>query len=239
LANKIKAAPDSARRTPRRIPAKEPERKPKRPGRNYHIKTPTAIVDNPVKAKHWSPMMSGKGKVGPRGTIAVRRWGDGSGAVRVSKRTVDLMEHPEQIADWTDEELARGAPKHVKRPPNMIPAPVFAELVKRVLGKARHRMAAELMVAVEQHIAIITDVRTEDRDKLRAIEMLYDRVLGKQTDTVILAAAGADEPWRKMMDVAIVSTMEQAKELPPGDGSGEVVEGEIVEAEWESEDDDG
>lgn len=174
-----------------------------------------------------------------RKTIPVKRSRTGDRFAKLSPGAVDLLENPDQLDSWDDEELMWGTRRHPRtgklptRLPNFIPAKVHQELTKRVMSRARHRFAAELEYAIKAHCSIIRDVTLPAIVRLRAIDMLYDRVFGKAAQPILLSTDADDLPWKKMMSSAIVATEEQAEEvralaaLP----EGEVLEGEILEEE--------
>ena len=160
------------------------------------------------------------------GQSVVREWKDGSGEVRVGRTVVRLLkgtsEYP--VEDWTDEELLRGAPMNVNHLPHVIPMVVYMELTRRVMSKVQHRFAAELEVAVNEHIKMIKSEFTPESTKARLIEMLYERVMGKVPEHVELHAGGM-APWQKAIADSIVSMDPSAI----GSGDEEVVEGEVVD----------
>lgn len=150
--------------------------------------------------------------------------------VRVGRTTVQIMKGGEDLSTWTDEELMRGARMKTSRIPNVIPMAIYVELINRVTSQVRHRFAAELTVAVEQHMRLIKRRDTPPAVKLKAIELLYDRVMGKTPDHVVLH--DADAPWRKLVASAIVGEASQVEEaMAELQSSGVVSEGEIVEGE--------
>lgn len=168
----------------------------------------------------------------------VEKWADGSGRVRVGKRTIDLLlGNADDVSEWDDEELVRGCRRYKRKDgkmvfpgtPHVIPLRVYQELVKRMMMRAQHRFAAELEVAVNEHIKIITARRVPHSVKLQAISMLYDRVMGKPTEHI--AVSTEDEPWRKMIAAAIVPTGKDAEDFKDDD----IIDGEVVEDEGEEE----
>lgn len=163
------------------------------------------------------------------GASRVRVWKNGTGEIHVGKGVVETMLNPQDVADWTDEELMQGARRTINghrpsRIPHVIPTVVYMELVKRMVAKTQHRFAAELEVAVSEHIKIIKNKNTKDSTRLRAIEVIYDRVMGKAPEHVVHHTD--DAPWLKMISSAVVGNMDQAREL-----EGEIIDGEVVEDE--------
>jgi hypothetical protein len=181
--------------------------------------TGTIAYRRPTKGKSKRPPQSGV-----PGKSVVNRWKDGSGEVRVGKNTVDLMLGVEDVSNWSDEELMWGArrDKQGRRParmPHVIPLAVYQELVKRMKTKVMHRFAAELTRAVEKHMEVIKAIEPSDGltpTELKAIEMLYDRVLGKAPEHITIDMG---EKWQSLVAGSIVAT------------DDDIVEGEIVEEE--------
>jgi len=156
------------------------------------------------------------------GKAVIHEWKDGSGEVRIGRTVVRMFKGEEDVSTWTDEELMRGAPMSVMRIPNVIPMMVYTELVKRITSKVQHRFAAELQMAVNEHMKLINGRKVPPAVKLQAIKELYERVLGKPEEHLVVH--DGDAPWRQMVASAIVGDMGQAKAI-----EGEIVEGEVVE----------
>lgn len=118
----------------------------------------------------------------------------------------------EDLSTWTTDELLDGFPasRHKGRPPSLVPIEVFRELVRRVMDEARFRFVAELQYAMDVHFDIIKDEEAPYAVRLEAIKVVYDRVLGKQPDTLIDKSGGEPAPWQKMMADAIVNKVEDA-----------------------------
>jgi hypothetical protein len=121
----------------------------------------------------------------------------------------------EDLSTWTDEELRRGARLGVERP-HLIPRDIYLEFVARVQSSVRQRMARELKMAVKVHVKIIKSW-DDDPDSvpaavvLKAIDMLYDRVLGKTPDTVAVYGGGP-APWEKLVGTAIIPSQDLLEE---------------------------
>lgn len=60
--------------------------------------------------------------------------------------------------------------------------------------------------------SIINDPDASPSDRIRAAELIFDRVLGKPKESVDLNLSG-DAPWQRMIAAAIVGTEEQAREV--------------------------
>jgi len=76
-----------------------------------------------------------------------------------------------------------------------------------IAQKLQTKMTQELERAVDELIGIIKNKHTEDRDKIAAIKLLMERVMGKVPDTVDLRIA--DKPkWAEALTGGIVSVEE-------------------------------
>lgn len=131
------------------------------------------------------------------------------GMVHVGRVATAMMNGEIDVEELTDEELFRGAPAGMAAP-KVIPMVMYRELVNRVMSQARHTMAAELMVAVEKHMEIIKVIDPSDPSaaQMKALEMLYDRVLGKPEERVQITA---DSLFMQTLRTAVVGTDDQAK----------------------------
>jgi hypothetical protein len=131
------------------------------------------------------------------------------GMVHVGRVATAMMNGDIKVEELTDEELFRGAPAGMTAP-KVIPMVMYRELVNRVMSQARHTMAAELMVAVEKHMEVIKamDTAHPTNPQMKALDMLYDRVLGKPEERVQITA---DSLFLQTIKNAVVGTDEQAK----------------------------
>jgi len=188
------------------------------------------------KGHHFTPRPPKKTRVkiknvdGKKIARTVYDYGDGKqGLVRVGPEEIKIITGKMDFSTWSDEELIRGA-KGKKRRPSIIPAEVHQELARRIVNRIQHQFFAELAYAVKEHFKMIKDTTglVPPQVKLRAIEMLYDRVLGKPKENVTLELGGEMAAWQKLVAEAIVPSIEQIKELQ---GRDDVVDGEIVEDE--------
>lgn len=134
--------------------------------------------------------------------------GDERALVRLGKMNTKILTGQEDLSVWSDEELKRGQRKDkngrwqgVK--PKVIPKAIHDELVKRTLAKANQKLVENTEAAVEALVDIVKGADVEDKDRLRAIAMIMDRVLGKPADKVEFT--GETPPWQLAIGTAIVS----------------------------------
>lgn len=125
-----------------------------------------------------------KAKAGPPAKGRPDRNGRKQRDIRVAGRSLEALEHPELIAEWDDEELARGyrrAPDGTfrGRPPNIIPRECHIELQRRYRDKAASFFAehAEEMAEVLWKIAM--NPEQDGRARVAAANSMLDRAIGK------------------------------------------------------------
>ena len=123
----------------------------------------------------------------PRLKRPVHRHQSGRGIVRVSSNTADVIDDPEAVADWDDEELRRGRRrdkngKFTGRDPVVIPTAVYREMVRRATRGAEKKMAENLEMAIDTLVAIAGShsEATEDKDRIKAAEIIINRVMGRE-----------------------------------------------------------
>lgn len=184
--------------------------------------------------------------------VVLREWKDGSGKIRIGRALVDQLKGKEDVSLWTDEELMQGCKnsmlngkttKRIGVPPAVIPSPVYIELISRIQSRVRFTFAAEVEYAVETHMQLIKMWRTDMEEfgessipaavLLKAIEMLYDRVIGKPEEHMIHHQG---EPWTDLVANAIVGSEDQLKDAELR--AQKELESGIIDVEPINDDDD-
>jgi hypothetical protein len=84
----------------------------------------------------------------------------------------------------------------------VVPKEVHDEMVRRNFAKAEKLLNSSLIPACEALNQIIQSDMTEDKDKLRAVGMILDRVVGKNPEKVELSNGGT--PWELAIVAAVV-----------------------------------
>jgi hypothetical protein len=165
----------------------------------------------------------------------MKRLKDGRGIVAVSPTTAGILAGELDLTEWDDDELLRGQRRNVKgkwtgRPPQVLPAALVRELTHRRFTRAHALLADSLVDAAQMLRAIVSDKKAPNGDRLRAAEIIFDRILGKPKESVSLdlRSGGEPPPWQRVAAVAIVGTIADAHD---------VIEGEIVETEEVFDDD--
>lgn len=164
----------------------------------------------------------------------MRRNNDGRAYVRVSENTADLIAGEIDPVDWDDEELLRGYSRAKDgsfrgRPPSLVPIGVYQEFVKRQLQRAEQGFVENVAKTVEAVAAIAKDPDVDESTRLKAAEMIWDRVWGKAKSRVELT--GAPDPKEAYEQVIDAVTLDRS--LPAGEDEdeddGDVVDAEVVE----------
>lgn len=142
---------------------------------------------------------------------------------RLGRTATQVLAGQDDLSTWDDEELRRGRrrDKHGKfqgRDPDVIPKAMHDELVRRMTAQAQALMRDNLVAAVEVLVDIATDPAFEGKDRLKAVEMIMARVMGKPKETIEVTS---DKPWQVALLGGIVHS-----EVDPDD---------IVEADAEDE----
>lgn len=156
-----------------------------------------------IRAKRRSSTQEAIRKKAERGEAT----GDERAVVRVGKRNTKILTGQEDLSVWSDEELQRGQRKDkngrwqgVK--PTIVPKAIHDELVRRTLAKANQKLVENTETAVEALVDIVKGQDVEDKDRLRAIAMIMDRVMGKTPDKMELS--GEVPPWQIAINAGIV-----------------------------------
>lgn len=106
-----------------------------------------------------------------------------------SPRLVALMTGELDVSELDDEELARGYPKGRKgdfagRPPKMIPLILHKQIQKEFTERVESQMRVAIPLAIEKLAAIAVEPGRDDKDSLKAIDMLMNRIFGKPQERV-------------------------------------------------------
>lgn len=127
--------------------------------------------------------------------------------IRVGKRNTRILTGQEDLSEWSDEELKRGQRRDKNgrwqgRPPSVVPKPLHDELVRRTLKRANDVMRDSIDDAVKVLTNIVNDESVEPKDRLRAINMVLERVMGKTPDKVEVSG---EAPWQIALNAGIVN----------------------------------
>lgn len=128
-----------------------------------------------------------------------------SGGIEVqsdSPRLAALLKGEMSVEDLDDEELARGYPRDRNgrfsgRPPKVVPLTMYRHMQKEFFKRIEDKMRTALPDAVDMLAALATSPMAEDKDKLKAIDMLLTRVMGKPPEKVEITTG--DKPFEITM----------------------------------------
>jgi hypothetical protein len=110
-----------------------------------------------------------------------------------SERIADLLSGVLSVEDMDDEELARGYPKNrngtfAGRPPKVIPHAVHQRIQREFYKRMEEKMKVALPDALQALADIATQPNREDRDKLKAIDMILNRIMGKPLEKIEISS---------------------------------------------------
>jgi hypothetical protein len=148
-------------------------------------------------------------ELAPNGRSPVKRHKSGRGVIRINARTADALDNPDDVKTWDEEELRRGYRRAADgtfkgRPPKVVPMECYHELQRRVLKDAEVLMQTNLQKAVEQLVALVDSPFTDDNARLKAIDMIMNRVMGKAPEKVSVAVSVEEPKWMQAMKEATV-----------------------------------
>ena len=129
------------------------------------------------------------------------------GALRMGRKLTQVAIGADDLSEWDDEELRRGMRRSKKgdfrgHPPVAVPKQLLDELHRRQMSKANTKLKDYVESAVDVLTEIMQDATVEPKDRLTAVRMVMDRVLGKEPAKVELSV---DAPWLQALQGAIVS----------------------------------
>lgn len=154
--------------------------------------------------------------------------------MRMSRGNTLLLTGQDDISTWDDDELRRGQRKDKNgrfqgRRPKVVPTAVHNELVRRTLNRANEMLRENLHEAIKVLVEIAKDKRAEDKDRLRAVDMIMNRVMGKTPEKINITSEV--EPWQEAMDDAVFIVPDEEELLKIID-----VDSEEVDADEEEDD---
>lgn len=138
------------------------------------------------------------------------------GFVRLSKCNTDILVGVEDISTWDTEEIRRGRKRDKDggwrgRTPVVVPMALHQEAIKRTFEEAQELFREGLVPAVKYLTSVVESDEVEDKDKLKAVSMILDRVMGKAVERVEIKTG--TEPWEDAILAAVVPL--DTVEVPP------------------------
>lgn len=147
--------------------------------------------------------------------------------VRVGVGTTRVLTGEDDLSEWDDDELIRGQRKDKNgrfqgRRPLVVPMIIHQELVKRRLSQAAVIMRDNLVDVTQTVVDIALGADSEDKDRLKAAEIIMNRMMGKAPERVEFKLAE--------------SKMEAAfKAMLVPDEDDDIVDAEVIEDDEDDE----
>ena len=148
--------------------------------------------------------------------------------MRIGATNTRIITGQDDLSDWSDEELREGRRRDRNGAwqgvtPKIVPKALHDELVRRTLTSANETMRDNLEEAVRCLVQLATSEAIEAKDRLRAISMIMDRVMGKSPDKVEISG---QSPWLVALQGGIVTV----------DNDATPEEEDVEDADWEDAD---
>lgn len=130
-----------------------------------------------------------------------------------SPRLAKLISGEIAVEDLDDEELARGMPRdaggHFRgRPPKMIPKDLHDRMVRELLKRGQQLFQSEFVDAIKVLGNIANDPRAPFGDRIRAANLIVERVAGKTPDKLEVAV---ENPWETIINRIVVDAPEDVQ----------------------------
>lgn len=126
--------------------------------------------------------------------------------VRVGAANTAVLVGADDLSDWSMEELKAGKRNDINGGnrgvnPVIVPKKIHDELVRRTLDEAAKKLRENLDVAVSALTEIVADKTVDAKDRLKASQMIIDRVMGKNPETIKVSG---DAKWEQALQAGIV-----------------------------------
>lgn len=157
--------------------------------------------------------------------------GEEQAYVRLSPNTTKTLIE-DDFSDWDMEELVEGRRRDKNggftgRKASVVPAALVREHHKRVFDEAHAKMREGMAEAVDMLMELVNGADVDDAVRLRAIELVMNRVLGRDVVSVDVSVQSA--PWQGLMATSIVAFNDEERlALTQGDEE-DIVDAEVVE----------
>jgi hypothetical protein len=123
--------------------------------------------------------------------------------VIMSPTATGVLLGDDDVSDWDDEELLMGRRRDKNghftgAEPRVIPKAVHDELIRRTTRKAQAKFQEMQDDALEALQAIVTGADVDDKDRLKAVEMVLNRTIGRAPEKVEVTAHR--RPWEDIVE---------------------------------------
>lgn len=170
------------------------------------------------------------------------RGGQERAEVKLGRANTAVLRGEDDPSEWDDEELTRGRRRNPDTgrfegpDPQMVPASVQREYLRRITTSVRHKMASGSEEAIEYLLSVMRDPDTNKNLRVKVAQDLLDR-LGMKAPEQINLTADEEPPWlQALQQVIVVSDEDDEPE------EGDVINVQAVEPGdddelWDDDDD--
>jgi len=128
--------------------------------------------------------------------------------ITIGRTTLAILHGEDDLSTWTEEELERGQRRDRNgrwsgKRPTVVARALYDELIRRKLSAASDHLRENTYEAVQALTDIAKDTNAENRDRLKAIEMILNRTMGKEP---IRLDVNVKAKWEEALESAIVTT---------------------------------
>jgi len=114
--------------------------------------------------------------------------------MRLGPTNSRILNGTEDFSQWDEEELYRGQRRDKNgrfqgHAPKVVPLAVHREITRRQMQKVQEHLRDNILKAAEVLTEMIHNPNVDDSTKVKAITMVFDRVLGKAPEKVEVALA--------------------------------------------------
>lgn len=161
---------------------------------------------------------------------------DGREIVTIGVGSASVLRGEDDVSTWDDLELAMGRRRDKNghftgKPPRLIPSACYAELKHRQVFDAESALGKRVASAAEYLADVAEGVEEPNAGRMRACEILLDRVVGKPTERITAKVDMSIEnsPWAVALRNSIRGTRAEVIEATSTEVDDDIVDAELVE----------
>jgi hypothetical protein len=143
--------------------------------------------------------------------------------ISIPPRLAALLSGEMDVEDLDDEELARGYPRSAdgsfRGGSKIVPRIVYDRMMRELFARADTKLKENLVAAVEVLTNIATNDEVDPAQRLKAVQMILERVRGKTPDVVITTET---KKWETVME----GVMRGPRPGSPDEARGMVIDGD-------------